>query len=281
MSSKHFAFYLPRYEHINGFGVKGIHSPGQMQNYALVCYAHARAKLAMSSKKYQVLGEDSPINSEVAIVKGQDQCCLKPWQRYILTVAIFCLAMVVLGLIIAFVVLRIVDKGAATPPSPPSIQCPVTPPALAISCNPVDFTKDACTDYGCCWYANESCIYQLNCPQNESERFNCLPEEDEFWNDTQSRKMCVSRGCCWDAMATTRCSYSVNYGYEMKGNLEDTPLGVTATLLRKDQFPSMFNSSDISRLKLEVTYETPYRMRVKVSHYTSAFHYTLLCIIVV
>ena len=92
--------------------------------------------------------------------------------------------------------------------------------------------------------------------------------------------MCRSRGCCWQPNATVRCSYPSNHGYRLDGRLEDVPFGVMATLVREESFPSMFGG-DSKRLKVHVTYETDYRLRVKVINCTLLFIvYCLLFVVV-
>lgn len=225
-----------------------------------------------SSKSYTILQEGDVTVSEL---KRDGTCRLKGWQWCVLILAFLLLFVVIAGLITGLIVIIIHNSSASnnssittvtipTPsPSPAPSSCPQTPPSFTISCNATN--ERVCQQQGCCWYDNgtaQICIYELVCSSNSKTQFTCLPEDDD-WNVTVAERVCLSRGCCWNTTAQIRCAYPLNYGYVIQGGLQDTPTGVEATLVRKNPFPSMYGG-DIMSVKMEVTYETSYRLRVKV-----------------
>ena len=216
--------------------------------------------------RYEVVSDDYNIQSG----KGE-ACCLRPYQRFLLVFAICLLALIVIGLAVALVYSLTSSssspKGGGNIPAPPTTKCPSDPPTQAIPCNPS--SKDDCINAGCCWYTeNSTCLLVPICSSEPTLRFSCLPEEEADWNRNETESLCLSRGCCWQPNATVRCSYPSNYGYKLEGSLEDTPLGSKATVVRKSAFPTTFGS-DSQRLGIDITYETPHRMRVKVLTYNA------------
>ena len=213
--------------------------------------------------RYQVLDEDHSIQTS----KDTATCCLRPYQRGLLVASLFLLILIVIGLAIALVFTLSSSSNKASgntpsPTSPPGSTCPTDPPSGALSC-PYSQEGD-CTTFGCCWYQNStSCLLVPSCNEDLTPLFSCLPEGDG-WSYEESEKVCLSRGCCWQPNATVQCSYPSNHGYQLEGRLEDVPFGVMATLVRKESFPSLFGS-DSKRLRVNVTYETDYRLRVKVT----------------
>lgn len=223
-----------------------------------------------SSKSYTILREG---NETVSELKRDETCRLRGWQLCVLILALLLLFVVIGGLIIGLIEIIIRNSSASNnssittatipTPSPAPSSCPQTPPTFTISCNATN--ESVCQQHGCCWYDNgtaQICIYELICSSNSKTQFTCLPEDDD-WNATVAERVCLSRGCCWNTTALIRCTYPLNYGYAIQGGLQDTPTGVEATLVRKNPFPSMYGG-DIMSVKIEVTYETSYRLRVKV-----------------
>ncbi|XP_019853735.1 PREDICTED: lysosomal alpha-glucosidase-like [Amphimedon queenslandica] len=212
--------------------------------------------------RYQVLEENHSIQTR----KDTATCCLRPYQRCLLVASLCLLILIVIGLAVALVFTLSPSSNKAggntpSPTPPPSNGCPIDPPNGSLPC---PYTREGdCTTFGCCWYKNTtSCLLVPSCNHDSNSLFSCLPEGDG-WSYDKSEEVCHSRGCCWQPNATIRCSYSSNHGYRLDGKLQDGPFGVMATLVRKESFPSMFGG-DSKRLKVDVTYETDYRLRVKI-----------------
>lgn len=93
-----------------------------------------------------------------------------------------------------------------------------------------------------------------------SNRFNCLPEG----RVENASELCQQRGCCWDNTSTPEvsCFYPAGFGYSVIST-QNTPLGFTAILQRKTDQPSQYGG-DINTLRMDVMYETEYRLHIKV-----------------
>ena len=102
-------------------------------------------------------------------------------------------------------------------------------------------------------------------------RFDCYPE------DGATESKCVARGCCWQKEKTVKksidqtsvplnvpfCYYPTNYpGYYVTSKTSILNSGDSIVLERNS---SSYYPDDIMQLRFEVTYETNYRLRVKVS----------------
>ena len=188
-----------------------------------------------------------------------ETCRLRKWQRVLLVFAVVALLLIIVGLIVGLLI-KLLSNESATP----TLNCPVTPPSNYIHCSPLPTGENLsqnCENLGCCLYNNTLCIYETNCYLEHNEKFTCLPEGDD-WDEMEAKSTCISRGCCWNPDGYIRCFYPQNYGYIMS-NKQDTSTGITADLARRQQFPSMYGN-EVNKLKLEVTYETSYRLRVKV-----------------
>lgn len=100
---------------------------------------------------------------------------------------------------------------------------------------------------------------------NESERFDCFPE------DGANPEACELRGCCWlPAKSQSKnevplnipyCFYPPNYNTYSFINISEAAFGVEAILERK--FRSSY-PDDVKTLKMTFIYESKDRLRVKV-----------------
>ena len=98
------------------------------------------------------------------------------------------------------------------------------------------------------------------CSVESSLRVNCIPEGGE----AETKDVCSKRGCCWsDTGDAPKCFYPVGFGYKASGNVVDTPTGKTVNLTRKSGQPSQYGG-DVESLRVDVFYDTPYRLHVKV-----------------
>ncbi|XP_050393603.1 lysosomal alpha-glucosidase [Patella vulgata] len=99
------------------------------------------------------------------------------------------------------------------------------------------------------------------CTIDRSSRFDCYPEKSL---PTQSE--CDSRKCCYDAQDTGGdpvCFYPTNYeGYLVTSKIE-TSTGINIMLNRTTQ---SFQPKDVNQLIMEITYETPTRLRIRVTN---------------
>lgn len=93
-----------------------------------------------------------------------------------------------------------------------------------------------------------------------SDRFNCLPEG----RVENASELCQQRGCCWDNSSAPgiSCFYPAGFGYSVS-SIQNTPLGFTAIVQRKTGQPSQYGG-DINTLRVDVMYETDYRLHIKV-----------------
>ena len=96
--------------------------------------------------------------------------------------------------------------------------------------------------------------------QSAGVRVNCIPEGGR----SETQEVCLKRGCCWDDTDTPSCFYPAEFGYAVSGQVVDTPTGMTANVTRKAGQPSQYGG-DIDTVRVDFFYETPYRLRVKVS----------------
>ena len=103
----------------------------------------------------------------------------------------------------------------------------------------------------------------LECTPNENMRFNCIPEGGK----SDTKEVCEKRGCCWADSSSKRgaphCFYPVGFGYKVVGQSKKTSTGETLNITRKSGQPSQYGG-DIDTVRVDVFYETPYRLRVKV-----------------
>ena len=91
-------------------------------------------------------------------------------------------------------------------------------------------------------------------------RVNCIPEGGR----SETEDVCLERGCCWAKEETPSCFYPGGFGYAVDGQPADTPMGKTVNLTRKTGQPSQYGG-DIETVRVDIFYETSYRLRVKVS----------------
>ena len=98
------------------------------------------------------------------------------------------------------------------------------------------------------------------CSIEASLQVNCIPEGGE----AETKDICLKRGCCWsDKGDAPKCFYPAGFGYKASGSVIDTPTGKTVNLTRKSDQPSQYGG-DVESLRVDVLYDTPYRLHVKV-----------------
>jgi lysosomal alpha-glucosidase len=90
-------------------------------------------------------------------------------------------------------------------------------------------------------------------------RVNCIPEGGR----SETEDVCLERGCCWVKEETPSCFYPGGFGYAVDGQPADTPMGKTVNLTRKTGQPSQYGG-DIETVRVDIFYETSYRLRVKL-----------------
>ena len=98
----------------------------------------------------------------------------------------------------------------------------------------------------------------------ELGRFNCIPEGGK----TETKETCEKRGCCWTSSrgsktGSPRCFYPEEFGYTVDGSVQDTATGERLNVTRKSGQPSQYGN-DVDTLRVDIYYETPHRLRVKV-----------------
>ena len=100
---------------------------------------------------------------------------------------------------------------------------------------------------------------QDTCSSNDiNNRVDCAPEGN------LSQSLCEKRGCCWDKSGSEpQCYYPSGFGYGFDGKINDTVFGYAANLKRKAGQPSQYGG-DVDILRVDVMYETQYRLRIKV-----------------
>ena len=98
----------------------------------------------------------------------------------------------------------------------------------------------------------------LQCAVNEDDRFDCHPEKH------LTEKKCQRRGCCWNGEnATVPCFFPATYiGYVLQESII-TEHGFS--LMLKRHKPSPY-PDDVSKLQMDVFFETETRLRMKVSN---------------
>ena len=100
----------------------------------------------------------------------------------------------------------------------------------------------------------------------DSKRFDCYPENGA------SQEECEIRGCCWKVATNKRhevtvplnvpyCFYPKNFGYRIV-NEQETATGILLDLQMQQPGPY---GVDVENLRVNVYFETEYRVRVKVS----------------
>ncbi|XP_022100313.1 sucrase-isomaltase, intestinal-like [Acanthaster planci] len=97
----------------------------------------------------------------------------------------------------------------------------------------------------------------------DEERFDCFPD----LNTTATKELCEARGCFWKPATNAKapvCFYPLTYGYQMTSPPTETNLGWEARLIRLEGIPSRYGT-DIDNLKLEVEFQTDYRLRLKIT----------------
>lgn len=155
-------------------------------------------------------------------------------------------------------------EGSPTPcynPNP-MLSCP-TDASSRESC--VAATEALCTAASCCWDTLVShCFkaYNYTCPAGEAGRINCIPDY-EGDSRVEAHSLCDSRVCCWSDTSFTSCALPNEYGYFINGSVESTSLGLSASITRNSQLPSLYGG-DVNTLNVDVTYETESRVRVQV-----------------
>lgn len=111
------------------------------------------------------------------------------------------------------------------------------------------------------------------CEQSPSVAVNCIPEGGR----SETEDTCLERGCCWAGSDTTpSCFYPDGFGYAVDGAPAVTPTGMTVNATRKTGQPSQYGR-DIETIRVDFYYETPYRLRVKVSRLSSLYQTKLIC----
>eukprot|EP00731_Ephydatia_muelleri_P028413 Em0020g57a len=95
-------------------------------------------------------------------------------------------------------------------------------------------------------------------PVAESPRFDCYPE------GVATDKLCEARGCYWDSSSSPMCFYGPGFGYEVNGEIQNTSYGYTANAVWKAGQVAPFDAI-VQTLRVDVYYDTPYRVRVKIS----------------
>ena len=100
-----------------------------------------------------------------------------------------------------------------------------------------------------------------------SVRVNCVPEGGR----AETEDVCTERGCCWAKEEKPSCFYPDGFGYAVDGEPADTPTGMTVNATRKTDQPSQYGE-DIETIGVDFYYETPYRLRVKVSMFFFLLH---------
>ncbi|XP_038050832.1 sucrase-isomaltase, intestinal-like [Patiria miniata] len=98
---------------------------------------------------------------------------------------------------------------------------------------------------------------------NDEDRFDCFSDLDT----PASQKLCEARGCFWKPATLAKapvCFYPPTYGYQMAAKPTDTNLGWEARLTRMKGIPSRYGA-DVNNLKLEVEFQTDYRLHIKIS----------------
>ena len=113
---------------------------------------------------------------------------------------------------------------------------------------------------------------EADCSVESGLRFNCIPEGGK----TEAEDVCGKRGCCWSDSSTPKCFYPTDFGYTVNGKVVDTRTGKTANLTRKSGQPSQYGG-DIDSLRVDMFYETPYRLHVKVGDVRKETSYPIYC----
>ena len=100
----------------------------------------------------------------------------------------------------------------------------------------------------------------LQCPEATRDRIDCYPERNGA-----NEQECLERGCCWEETEPNTapfCFFPSSYGYSVE-HVQDTRTGVLVEM-NKSNSSSLPYREEVFRLKMEVFYETKYRVRVKV-----------------
>lgn len=92
---------------------------------------------------------------------------------------------------------------------------------------------------------------------NISARFDCYPE------GVATEELCEARGCYWDSSSSPVCFYGPGFGYEVNGDIRNTSYGYTINAVWKEGQVAPFDGV-VQTLRVDVYYDTPYRLRVKV-----------------
>lgn len=117
---------------------------------------------------------------------------------------------------------------------------------------------------------------------NESERFDCFPE------DGANQKTCELRGCCWLSVNSELkdeqqedvplnvpyCFFPPNYNKYSFINISEAAFGIEAILERKFRSPY---PDDVNVLKMTFRFETKDRLHVKVSKPVLKSNVTVNC----
>ncbi|XP_003791606.1 maltase-glucoamylase, intestinal [Otolemur garnettii] len=105
-----------------------------------------------------------------------------------------------------------------------------------------------------------------DCPVvNESERVNCIPDQQP------TKATCDQRGCCWSpqgAASVPWCYYSKNHGYQMEGDTVSTNAGFTAQL-KSLPSSSLFGNA-VDKVLLTAEYQTSNRFHFKLTDQSNA-----------
>ena len=99
----------------------------------------------------------------------------------------------------------------------------------------------------------------LQCPEAIRDRIDCYPEREGA-----TEVKCLDRGCCWEETEPNMapfCFFPDSYGY----NVEHVQHRDTGMLVDKNKSNSPLPYlKEVYKLRMEVFYETKYRIRVKV-----------------
>ncbi|XP_043072751.1 LOW QUALITY PROTEIN: sucrase-isomaltase, intestinal-like [Puntigrus tetrazona] len=100
--------------------------------------------------------------------------------------------------------------------------------------------------------------YTVNWGAQISANIDCYPEGGE------DQAKCEARGCIWEAFSVPRCYYAENHGY-VTNNKNETASGITVDIDRNTEFPAQRSrSSDVSKLRVEITYLSGRSLRWKI-----------------
>jgi len=99
----------------------------------------------------------------------------------------------------------------------------------------------------------------LQCPEAIRDRIDCYPEREGA-----TEVKCLDRGCCWEETEPNMapfCFFPDSYGYNVE-HVQHRDTGMLVDINKSNS--SLPYLKEVHKLRMEVFYETKYRIRVKV-----------------